>query len=107
MMTQKEAKELSLELWTYLAEHPRCQEKNRVPRKLYSKIEELSCRCPLCEMFEKYDCGGCPLKTAGQKCSYKNSAYRLWNSSTIDEISQRKKAAERIVQIISAWGPEE
>jgi hypothetical protein len=33
-MTQKEAKEISLELWKYLAEHPECGSKENVPLNL-------------------------------------------------------------------------
>jgi hypothetical protein len=106
-MTQKEAKELSLELWTYLAEHPECYAKNHVPKELYSEIAELSCQCPLCEMFYGYDCEGCPLSMAGCCCGLIDSPWIEWIDSAIKETERRKQAAERIVRIISAWEPED
>jgi hypothetical protein len=106
-MTQKEAKELSLELWTYLAAHPECRKKNHVPERLYSKIEMIWAQCPLCEIFnDDDDCEGCPLKIAGCKCDLEGSPWNEWIGSAIKETDKRKQAAERIVQIISAWEPE-
>jgi hypothetical protein len=106
-MTQKKAKKLSLELWTYLAKHPECREKRRIPKKLYSKIAELLFRCPLCEMFVNYDCEGCPLEMARCCCVLNSSPWYEWANSAIEETDRRKQAAERIVQIISAWEPED
>jgi hypothetical protein len=106
-MTQKEAKELSLELWTYLAAHPECYAKNQVPKELYSKIAVLAGSCPLCEVFDGCFCIGCPLKIAGCRCDYEDSPWSEWICSRIKETGKRKQAAERIVQIISAWEPEE
>jgi hypothetical protein len=106
-MTQKEARELSLELWTYLAKHPACRCKGYVPRKLYSKIWLLPAQCPLCEIFNDDGCEGCPLKIAGCGCKRKYSPWYEWAGSAIEETDRRKQAAERIAQIISAWEPEE
>jgi hypothetical protein len=50
-MTQKEAKELTLELWRYLAEHPECYVKSMVPQDIYDKVKTLDSECPLCEVF--------------------------------------------------------
>jgi hypothetical protein len=106
-MTQKEARELSLELWTYLAAHPECYKKSQVPERLYAKIQLLENQCPLCEIFNDDDCKDCPLKIAGCKCCREGSPWAEWAGSAIEETGKRKKAAERIVQIISAWEPED
>jgi hypothetical protein len=50
-MTKKEAKELSLKVWRYLAEHPETARKRDLPGELYGAIRNLSCACPLCELF--------------------------------------------------------
>jgi hypothetical protein len=106
-MTQREAKELMLKPWTYLAEHPECYSKEQVPPELYSKIKNLENRCPLCETFWRLDCDGCPLKEAGEDCNNDSSAFYLWFKSMIYENDTRRKAALRIVEIVSAWEPED
>jgi hypothetical protein len=106
-MTQKEAKELSLELWTYLAEHPECYARDRVPDELYSKVKMIEGFCPLCAVFDNCFCTGCPLKIARCKCIGEDSPWSEWVNSSIKETDRRKQAAERIVQIVSAWDPED
>jgi hypothetical protein len=104
-MTQKEAKELSLELWTYLAEYPEITNKLQLPDRIYSKVKNYYNECPLCEVFFTPPCRGCPLNRAGEKCTKVGSAWRKWfwpGSGT----KTRREEAERIVQIISAWEPE-
>jgi hypothetical protein len=104
-MTQKEAKELTLELWRYLAKHPECYEKRMVPPELYGKVMNLYKRCPLCELFECF-CRKCPLYKSGEGClEKKGSAYHRWANS-YDNYLSRRDAAERIVEIVSAWEPE-
>jgi hypothetical protein len=105
-MTQKEAKELTLELWRYLAEHPECYAKIMVPPQVYEKIRDFQVECPLCEMFMYEDtCEKCPLDKAGENCGNENGVWGKWIHST-DETT-RKAAAERIVEIVSVWEPEE
>jgi hypothetical protein len=104
-MTRKEAKELSLEVWVYLAKHPDIMEKEQLPKYIFSKISNCECRCPLCEVFAFSLCIGCPLDKAGESCTDCHSLWTKWNSAR--EEDTRKQAAERIVQIISAWEPEE
>jgi hypothetical protein len=105
-MTRKEAKELTLELWRYLAEHPECRDKQEIPDDLYDEIMYMKCRCPLCETFDLF-CKNCPLYKAGEACKKYNSAYSRWNFSSGRGEATRKAAAERIVEIVSAWEPEE
>jgi hypothetical protein len=104
-MTKKEAKELTLKVWRYLAEHPECDEKSDVPDELYEKIEAFYDRCPLCHMFRSGWCKDCPLNKSGECCLEKDSVYQRWSMAYNDD--KRKAAAERIVEIVSAWEPKE
>jgi hypothetical protein len=106
-MTQKEAKELSLELWTYLAEHPEFFSKAQVPPDLFSRIKNLKSGCPLCALFYDSNCEGCPLYTEGEACVKEGSVYSTWEGSLHDDKNTRKDAALRIAEIIRAWEPEE
>jgi hypothetical protein len=112
-MTQKEAKELTLELWQYLAEHPECKYKSSVPEEIYAKIEGLLNRCPLCEVFHLSNCENipscenCPLFLDRDGCGNPGSAPLRWSLSKRNDFESRKAAAERIVEIVSAWEPEE
>jgi hypothetical protein len=107
-MTQKEAKELSLEVWRYLAEHTEIRDKMFLSKALWEKIRDLRCYCPLCELFRADGpCQGCPLDETGENCRIKGSAYRHWDQSDPDDTETRREAATRIVEIISAWEPEE
>ena len=106
-MTEEEAKEISLEVWRYLAEHPEIKYKRNLPKELVDKIEEFSCWCPLCELFCAYDyCPGCPLDDAN--CKNDNSLFDLWEHSPYGEEgrAQRAKAAAEIARKIKAWEPE-
>jgi hypothetical protein len=109
-MTQKEAKELTLELWGYLAEHPECRFKYDVLVELWNKINRLRNSCPLCEAVlcgkAAFECGtGCPLAKAGENCFGYNSPWEKWSTTRLTSV--RKTAATRIVEIVSAWEPEE
>jgi hypothetical protein len=109
-MTQHEAKELTLEVWRYLAEHPEIYRKLMLPEKLYKKIKNLPAACPLCSLFMLLfcrDCPSCPLCKAGECCCFENSAWGRWEASSLFDTDTRKAAAERIVEIVEAWEPEE
>jgi hypothetical protein len=67
-MTRKEAKELTLELWRYLAEHPECDRKSKADPAIYVKVENLAGLCPLCELFYSIECVNCPLERRGSGC---------------------------------------
>ena len=89
-MTQQEAKEITLEVWRYLKDHPWISEKKNLPKKLYAKIKDLYCRCPLCLEDEGYFC-----------CGY----YWVWVFAPTNK--EREKAAAKIVELVEAWEPEE
>jgi hypothetical protein len=107
-MTALEAKELSLEVWQYLAEHPEIDSKKKLPIKLYTKIKHLKGECPLCGLYQNDDliCPKCPLKHC-----YSNegsSLFEQWAFSFGDsdnELKIRKQAAQNIVNVIRAWEP--
>ena len=117
-MTKKEAKEISLEVWRYLAEHGEIKSKFDLPVAMFEKIKNFNGGCPLCELFnpdDGYDgdyedsqnCSGCPLDD--DNCINGNSLYHQWthspNGKRGDE--QREKAAREIARKIKAWEPEE
>jgi hypothetical protein len=105
-MTKAEAKEISLEVWGYLAEHPECDHKRKVPDDIYSKIKDCDSECPLCEMYSENICRGCVLDAAGEGCFNIDSAwYKWWIDAPLEEEGNeaRAAAAKRIVSIIEAW----
>ncbi|MDR0709628.1 MAG: hypothetical protein LBF77_06150 [Spirochaetaceae bacterium] len=111
-MTRKEAKELSLEVWRYLAGHPEIRGKKALPLTLFRKIRDIPCHCPLCGLFiatgSSYrDCPGCPLSGGGYYCGSDGHPYDRWNCSLSRETGVRKEAAEEIVRVIEAWEAEE
>jgi hypothetical protein len=101
-MTSHEAKELSLEVWRYLAEHPEIDEKGNLPVKLYKKIKEFLNECPLCDhkkilCFKAPGRIECPLKGCG--------IHKMWLYAENNE--DRQAAAQKIVDAIEAWEPKE
>jgi len=109
-MTAVEAKELSLEIWRYMAEHPKIKSKSELPKRLFEKIKSLSEKCPLCEHFhlmnkklyryrkiDKRLCEGCPLNTDHLFCFL----HYHWAISLTTET--RKVAAQKIVDKIEEW----
>ena len=97
-MTKQDAKDLSLEVWRYLAEHPEIRNKSDLPDGIYNKIWDLECECPLCEVL---DCDLCPLIS----CIGLNSPFDRWNYAMNNK--SREGAAREIVRRIEAWEPEE
>ena len=106
-MTPQEAKELSIEVWTYLAEHPDCYRKYHIPMHLYDQIKGMRRLCPLCELYlyrrsedDEYSCRKqCPL----YRCTYKNSTYSRWERGLCD--IDRRNAAQDILVKLKAWEP--
>jgi hypothetical protein len=94
-MTKQEAKELSLEVWRYLAEHPEIRRKENLPDGIYNKIRDLEFECPLCEVL-RY-CALCPLADC--------APYERWVDKRDTKV--RQGAAREIVRLIEAWEPEE
>jgi hypothetical protein len=102
-MTPYEAKALSLEVWRYLAEHPEIGKKELLPDEFYEKIENLTCECPLCDLYrsEKIEpiCPKCPLGRCDE-----GSFFLMWLYGFGEA---RQAAAQKIVAAIEAWEPEE
>jgi len=84
-MTAIEAKELSLEVWGYLKDHPEIAYKGCIPTYLFEKIRDMYFCCPLCEYFDG-DCYECPLGN----CSG-GSLYAEYNR---DELFWDKKSVQ-------------
>ena len=105
MITPQEAKELTLEVWRYLMDHPEISKKKYLPDELRKKIECCRSDCPLCELFyDKFrryiNCIQCPLKS----CLLSDTAYEQWRLSV--DPQTRQQAAAKIVALIEAWEPE-
>jgi hypothetical protein len=98
-LTKKKAKELTLEIWRYLAEHPEINTKDDLPEELLSKIRDMCDRCPLCTFAIQNGlrCRDCVLPN----CCYKKSPFNKWISSETKE--ERADAAMEIVRRIEAW----
>ena len=96
-MTGKEAKELSLEVWKYLRDHPEIENKDQLPSELYDKISRLRARCPLCDCLEQA-CYNCPLEYCGP-----GSDFNDWWTSEVYDKDLRQKAAASIVKKIEEW----
>lgn len=99
------AKEVSIEIWTYLRDHPDIVTKRELPRSLWLKIEPMMNNCPLCEVFAKPKgqkaCeDGCPMKSCME-----GSAFDIWKWSTEDY--QRKRGVEMILKALEEWNPSE
>jgi len=101
-MTPKEAKELSLEVWRYLAEHPEIRRKKELPQEIYEKIDDSLWECPLCKLFYDFPavCPKCPLERCDRGSDYSN-----WCNTHSYEENARREAAQKIVAAIEAWEP--
>ena len=101
-MTAQKAKELSLEVWRYLVEHPEIKLKSFLPDKILSKVRRCAFACPLCELFNTpVGCNGCPLKV----CNKRGAFFYRWQKSRTEKT--RKLYAQKIVKAIEAWKPED
>jgi len=105
-MTKQEAKEITLEVWQYLADHPEIDDKKRLPGYLYRKVKSFLNLCPLCELFMDSslgvsECTGCPLDSCAR-----GSFYAKWNLVYIwdkNPKAMRKEAAQEIINKVKAW----
>ncbi len=92
-LTRKEALELTIVLWTWLAENPEC-EKDEYPD--FDEFAKLEGECALCEKYWKagedtldgaISCEGCPLDEADNNNCYNNgSDFDLWCKSEYPEV---------------------
>jgi hypothetical protein len=94
-MTKKQAKKITLEVWTYLRDHPEIDEKYKLPKKLYNKIKYLICECALCHTI---NCNKCPLAL---KKSYRCMEYDTWTHAVTSRM--RKNGASEVVRLVKAW----
>lgn len=118
VMEKKEAKERSLRLWTWLADHPG---KGKKDYPLYEEeVKGLAARCSLCDYFIKHDdhteesvCRLCPLHVLpGGTCG---TTYNKWSEGVLYpscRVSWFKKwmsqrAARWIRDAIAGWEVEE
>ena len=99
-ITAQEAKEISLEVWRYFAEHPEIHSKESLPGKLFREIKQFELYCPLCELFLKENCFGCPLFY----CLIGNGLYGKWFHSRL--YKKRIYYSQEIVKTIEAWDPD-
>ena len=98
-MTKEYAKELTIEVWEYFAKHPEIECKADLPKAIYNKIYCLFARCPLCEMFVRDGCAGCPIRIKNEEGEC--SLYLAWFDA--ESIKDRKHAAEKIVRLVKSW----
>jgi hypothetical protein len=91
-MTAKQAKEETLEVWRYLAEHPEINNKDFLPVS-FDWLDNYVSSCPLCE----YNiCSCCILKSCGD-----DSLYDKWCFA--ETIEERQQAALAIVKRVEEW----
>ncbi len=102
-VTKQEAKDIIVETYTHLAEHPEIRSKLELPESRVEELRQFKGHCPLCELFwtPGYGCTDCPLKEAGEMCKDKGSAFNLWVNSPDSEI--RSQSAQKIADIAKEW----
>jgi len=109
-MTPIEAKKITLEIWRYLAKHPKIRCKYELPDKLWIKIHGFHCGCALCELFRSdYTepiCPKCPLESCVEGSLY-GKWFSLRHFSEQGAKALRKEVAQRIVDKVKAWMPED
>lgn len=103
-MTKQKAKEITLEIWTYLRDHPEIKRKIDLPADLYELVRHTLYACALCKVFRKeewdtYTCFGCPLIS----CDEDDSPYIIWLDARTR--GERSAAAGKIVKLVAAWDP--
>ena len=123
----QEAREKTLRLWRWLAEHPLSSKKD-APSFFPDNLTMEKGYCSLCTLFNNnmLECKGCPLADAGKGCvewypdpyspasgllsrGAPTSPYERWAS--VDPVSEkesqaiRKSAAQEIVTLVEEWKP--
>lgn len=97
-LTKTLAKELSLEVWRCLRDHPEIKGKCELPIEIFEKIKDFEAYCPLCEYFHSQriiNRGRCPLVSCDDLSDYDNWCNSLTNES-------RALYAAKIVEKIEA-----
>jgi hypothetical protein len=104
-MPKKKAGALTIEIWTYLAEHPEITRMRDLPEYLWKKVEKVKNHFPLCAVFTTDLCGicpGCPLDGQEFFCCSDGQPYDRWTYTGNAE--KRSKAAWEIVNKVKAQG---
>jgi len=103
-LTKKQAKKLTIKVWSYLRDHPEIGSKAGLPSFLWKKLWLMFNLCPLCEYIKnKYEgslnknCKYCAL----DGCLGKKSLYKKWETAGCDE--ERQKYASQIVEKTKKW----
>jgi hypothetical protein len=94
-VTKEYAKELSLEVWEYLRDHPKIDDKTDLPDEIFKKVADMDCHCPLCKYFNNI-CKDCILESC-----HNGSDYNGWYSANDEKI--RALYAAKIVEKIKLW----
>jgi hypothetical protein len=74
-----------------------------LPLDLYEEINSFIADCPLCEVFYREDCLGCPRYDTnnGSFCAGANEVYTRWRYAK--EEKTRAESAREIVAKVRAW----
>lgn len=97
MTTEQEAKEITIEVFSYLADHPEIEAKSDLPNRLFKKLAVSKYLCRLCDIYTDDDCKKCPLETKIGTCGY----YCDFILAKTPE--ERTAAANKIVELVKAW----
>jgi len=112
-ITKEKIKSFSLELYTYLRDHPGKKGRKSVPESIREKLDFLDRKCPLCKVFlpedfdryddetkERCDCNGCPLG------NYSNCLSRkICGNGTTEKT--RRDYIRKIIELIEGWDTNE
>lgn len=118
-MTEKEARDISIEVWQYLADHPEIEYKQDIPERLWNKISGIRNNCALCKLYipddfdedgylNEVSCKDCVLCKVGHQCLKTNSYYNVWSISLLGDKGKQDRVlgAQGIVDILKKWHPE-
>jgi hypothetical protein len=104
-LTKKKAKKLTIEVWSYLRDHPWIDDKADLPERLFIKIGYLLACCPLCEYINGEYEGPCLfdkcIHCALDCCFNDDSTFAKWETASSDE--ERQKYASQIVKKTKIW----
>lgn len=95
-LTKKKAIEISIELWTWLAE---TGEESKYIWEGWDKYGEMDAGCAFCEYVARHrprGCGCCPYWAKFHSCQDYGSPYDKWTTS--ETISTRKKYAKLFLE---------
>jgi hypothetical protein len=112
-ITKEEIKSFSLELFTYLKDHPGKKGRKNLPERMSEKLDYLDRKCPLCKIFlpedfdrcnadqkEHCDCNGCPLG------NYRNCLWhKMWKNDTSEKT--RSEYTKKIIALVKEWNTKE